>query len=94
MIERRFVVDALCTFQGQKKSEDVLRVLQSLGLKSFSDARRILATENPRPHTAEFLRTNMAKMTLCFAEIDEMNAMSHNVTPISTPPQTQRQEPE
>jgi hypothetical protein len=91
MVERKFVIDALCDLQaGQKSSEEVLRVLHRLGLKTFSDARRIISTENPRPQTADFIRTNMAKMTLCFAEIDEMNHASHNVTPISTPPQTQR----
>lgn len=96
MIERRFVVDALCALQqDQKTSKDVLRVLHGLGLKTFSDARRILASENPRAHSADFMRTNMAKMTLCFAEIDEMKTMSDMcITPISTPPQTQRQGPE
>jgi hypothetical protein len=88
MIQRNIVIESLCALEGEKSYESVLRVLRSLGLESFSDARRILSTENPIPHTADFVYTNKAKMVLCFAEIDEMNK---NIIPVSTPPQTQRQ---
>jgi hypothetical protein len=89
MVARQIIVDALCGLRDQNRVQDVVPVLRALGLASCAEARKLIATENPRPDTIEYRQATCAKMMLCYAEIG-MTTDGLSPQPLQTPPQTAR----
>jgi len=85
-ISRANLINVLCDLYRENRREDVLPVLSKLEL-TMTQARSLIASENPRVGTIDYVRSLNAREIMLFSDMD---SCFKNET-IPTPPQSARQ---